>query len=91
MSYGTMETLTEPRTVDGNDLAKMLLDILTGYVGSMPPPLQAIVAQHRDYAEKILKLAKAHDDTGPLLGMLIAGLTVLAEDETHAAPPGVTH
>lgn len=78
------ETLQEPKTVDGNDLAGMLLSILTEYVGEMAPEHQATIAHHRQFARSILSLAKANGDAAPLLGMLLESLTYLT---AVSAPP----
>lgn len=89
MTYGTTETLTEPRTVDGNDLAKMVLEILTAHVGAMPAGMQAAVAHHRKFADKIVQLGRETNNAAPLLGMLLASLTELCNDDNVA--PGAMH
>ncbi|HEY0820229.1 MAG TPA: hypothetical protein VGD46_15690 [Rhizobacter sp.] len=85
------ETLQEPKTVDGSDLAGMLLAILTEYVGEMAPEHQAAIARHRKMAGHILSVAKAHGDAAPLLGMLIEALTYLTEVSAPADDTTTKH
>jgi len=74
------------RTVNGNDLARMLLETLRHHVAHLPEPMRATVATQRQLARNLLDQAKRHDNAAPLLGMLIESLTVLAEDDPQGAP-----